>query len=170
MAAGARETVTFRDAKGNTARTSYYVSSTISLTAQNTAANAILTPLIALTNAALAAATGPSTNPALPVTYGTNAAYPSVEDKAIFTFTSAVGSIHRVQVPSPIAAIFLADGETIDPSNTLVTAFVSAYVANAVSRDGVAITFGAFGTRIRRKMHRRFSIFTKNPSLSGPGE
>lgn len=170
MAAGARETVTYRDAKGNTARTSFYVASTGTLTAQNTAALAVLTALDALTNCALASATGPATNPALPVVYGTNAAYPSVEDKAIFTFTSAVGSIHRFQVPAPLAAIFLADGETIDPANTLVTAFTSAVVANTVSRDGVAITFGAFGTRIRRKMHRKFNIFTKNPALTGPGE
>jgi hypothetical protein len=69
-----------------------------------------------------------------------------------------------------VSAIFQADGETIDPGNALVVAFVAAFVANAVDRNGNAIGFGANGTRIRRRMRRRFTIFTKDPALTGPGE
>jgi len=170
MPSGLPEHLTYRDAKGNTGRVSYYVNGALGALAADTAAQAIATPLDALTNAHLQQAIGPFTSLPTEVIYGANATYGSIEDKAIFTFQTANGTIHRVQVPAPIAAIFLADGETIDTTNTLVVAFVSAYIANAFSRTGVAITFGAQGTRIRRKMHRRANIFVLDPSLVGTEE
>jgi len=170
MAAGLAEAVTFRDAKGNTARVSFFVDSGGTAITQHAAAAAVITAMEALSNAIVQAYKGPATNPSIAVVYGANATFASIEDKAIFTFLTADGSTHRYQIPAPLEAIFLADGETVDPSNTAVTAFTSAVVANTVGRTGTAITFGAFGTRIRRKMRRRINIFTKDPSLSGPDE
>lgn len=169
MAGGLKETVTWRDAKGNTARTSFFVANAGTAITEAAASDAITTPLAALTNCVNAGQTGPRTNPKTEVVYGTAATYATVEDKVVFTFQTATGDIHRMQVPAPIEAIFLADGETVDPANTLVVAFSSAFIANAVSQNGEAITFGAFGTRIRRKIHRKGTNFTKNPALTGPG-
>jgi hypothetical protein len=165
----AKQSYTFRDAKGNTARVSFYVTGATA-TLQATAANNIFVTLTPLTNAAFQSSSGPETAAPTEVIYGTNSEYANAEDKAIFTFQAANGSIHRLQVPAPIAAIFQADGETVDPANAAVVAFVAAFIANAVTSAGGAIGFGANGTRIRRKMHRRFSIFTKDPALTGPGE
>lgn len=165
----AKQSYTWRDAKGNTARTSFYIQGA-NATAQATAANAIFSTMGALTNAAFQSSSGPETAAPTEVVYGTNAAYASVEDKAVFTFQTAHGSLHRIQIPAPVAAIFLADGETVDATNTAVVAFTSAFVANACDSDGVTIGFGAFGIRQRRKTRRKLSIFTKDPSLSEPGE
>lgn len=170
MAGALKQSCTYRDAKGNTARVTFYVSPSGTLTTQNAAAVAVITALDALTNAHRYSATGPATEAAQPVVYGTNSSYASVEDKAIFTFTTATGAIHRFQIPAPLASIFLADGETIDSANTLVTAFNSAVVANVVSRDSDAVTFGANGTRIRRKARKRLNIFVLAPDLVGPAE
>lgn len=170
MAGGQKQTITWRDAKGNTARSTFYVASGGTLASQNTAALAIINAMAPLSNAVQQAYNGPANAPATEVVYGTNAEFASVEDKAVFTFQTATGSIHRFQIPAPIAAMFLADGETVDPANTAVVTFTSAVVANAFTRGDEAITFGAFGTRVRRKMHRKLTIFVKNPALSGPGE
>jgi len=165
----ARQNVTFRDAKGNTSRMSFFVDGATAAL-QATAAVAVITPLQALSNAIISSTSGPATGVPTEVVYGTAADYQSVEDKAIMTFQTSTGDIHRFQVPAPLASIFLADGETVDPANTLVVAYNSAVNANVTDRHGSLLAFGANGTRIRRKMHRRFNIFTKNPSLSGPGE
>jgi hypothetical protein len=160
------ETFIWRDAKGNTAATRYFVGGTNSVTS----ALNIMNAQKAITNAFLQAAHGPLTLPAQEVVYGAAADYRDVEDKAVFTFQDAFGGIHRFQVPAPIAGIFLPDGETVDITNTLVVAYVSAVQAGAFTRDDQPIGFGAVGFRIRKKMHRRFTVFTKNPNLSGPGE
>lgn len=159
-----------RDAKGNTARYTFYVDGSVSANAAATAMSNVLTALTPLTNAVLQSAIGPFVVVPQEVVYGTNASYASVEDKAIFTFQTATGSIHRPQVPAPKSAIFLADGETVDPANALVVTYVAAIIANTITRDGEVVAFGAFGTRLRRKMHRKLTIFVKNPALTGPGE
>jgi hypothetical protein len=170
MAGGLKEVLTYRDAKGNTARVSYYVASSGTQATQATAAAAVSTSITALSNAVLQAAIGPATSVRQEVVYGTNSEFPTVEDKAVFTFQTADGAIHRFQIPAPQSAIFLSDGETVDPANTAVVTFTSAVIANCVDVHGTVIGFGAFGTRIRRKMHRKLNIFIKNPALSGPGE
>lgn len=160
----------YRDAKGNTSRMSFFVDGQVSATAAATAQNAVTVATNALTNAVHQSSIGPKFYAPQEVVYGTNAEYASVEDKAIFTFQTPTGGIHRLQVPAPIAAIFMADGETVDPANTTVVTWVSAVIANVVSRSGEAFAFGAFGTRLRRKMHRKLTIFLKDPALTGPDE
>lgn len=170
MAGGLKEVGTFRDAKGNTATFSFYVLNSGTAITQQTAANNVLTAAEALSNAFLQNFRGPSTRQGSPVVYGANATYANVEDKAVFTFQSTTGAIHRYKIPAPIEAIFQADGETIDNSNTLVVAFVAAMIANAVTRDNEAIAFGANGVRARVKMRRRANIFVFAPDLVGPEE
>jgi hypothetical protein len=165
----AKQSFTWRDAKGNTARTSFYVAGA-NAGAQAVAANNIFVTLGPLTNAAFQSSSGPETAAPIEVVYGGAATYENVEDKATFTFQTASGAIHRYRIPAPVAAIFLADGETVDPANTAVVAFVSAVIANAVDRNGNAIAFGAVGIRQRVKIRRKLTVFTKTPSLSGPDE
>ncbi len=164
-----RETLTFRDAKGQTARVSFYCTAA-TFAAATPLANTVATDMEALTNSAISQATGPYTLIPSPVVYGGAGQFQDSSDKAALSFTTATGAIHRYQVPAPLAAIFLADLETVDPSNAAVTAFVAAMEAVACSRDGSAITTFIGGIRLRRKMPRRFNIFTKNPAETGPGE
>lgn len=170
MAAGLPESTTWRDAKGHTSRVSFYVASTGTVTSEQLAANTVVNSIIPLTNASLQSRKGPGTSVAGVVTYGTNAEFPSIEDKAVFTFADANGGLHRFQIPAPLLAIFLADGETVDLSNTNVVTFTSAVIANAVTRQGVAIGFIVGGTRLRRKQQRKLNIFILDPALTGPAE
>lgn len=164
-----RCTATFRDAKGNTSKITFFVDGSVSANAAATAMSNVLAATTPLTNAVLQSATGPFLVAQQEVVYGTNSTYATIEDKAVFTFQTATGALHRPQIPAPKAALFQADGETIDNSNALVIAYVAEIIADTVTRDGEAIGFGANGTRVRRKTHRRFGNFTKNPALTGPG-
>lgn len=164
----ARQTFTFRDSKNQTASLMFFVTGA-AISDQNTAAAAIQNTLQALTNAHLEGGTGPSPIvPAAP-TAGATAVYQNVEDKATFTFDTATGVVHRLSIPAPIAAIFQADGETVDYSNAAVAAFVTAYTANAVTRDGTRVTLSIGGQRKRSKTRRRFNVRTRNPALTGQG-
>lgn len=163
------EILTWRDAKGNTARTKFYVNGT-TLTADDTAARAVFNAMTPISNAHLQAAVGAATISPTEVIYGTNADFPSIEDKAVFTFQTAAGAIHRLSVPAPISSIFLADGETVDQTNTAVVTFTSAVVANCVSQGDQAIAFGGFGIRKRVKNRRKLNMFIKDPTLTGPAE
>jgi hypothetical protein len=170
MAGGLKESVTYRDAKGNTGRVSFYVASTGTVASEQLAANTVVNSIAALTNALEQSRTGPGTSVAGLVTYGTNAEFPSIEDKAVFTFADANGGLHRFQIPAPKLAIFDADGETVDKTQADVVTFTSALVANAVNRNGIAIGFFVGGIRIRRKLHRKLTIFVLDPSLNEPAE
>lgn len=164
------EAFTYRDDKGNTARVSYFVTdSTLALAATDMSN---LAPLqLALTNAVLATAKGPYTTSPAAAGYGANADFEACEDKAVMTFVTSTGALHRYQIPAPKSAIFLADGETVDPANTDVAAYTAGVIANKVSsRDGALITAFIGGTRARRKLNRRLNIYTKNPQLTTPAE
>jgi hypothetical protein len=165
----AKQNFTWRDSKGNTARMSFFVNAATAAL-QAVAANNIFVTIGPLTNAAFQSSSGPETAVPTEVVYGASSVYETVEDKAVFTFQTAAGGIHRFQVPAPLEAIFLADGETVDPANTAVVAFVAAVIANATNRNGNAIAFGANGVRKRVKLRRRLNIFLKNPALTGPDE
>lgn len=165
----AGQTLTFRDSSGRLARMRYNVNAATAAL-QFTASAAIKTAILPLTNCAFQSSRGPVTDPPTEVVYGTNADFPSAEDKAVFTFQTAAGAIHRFQVPAPKAAIFQADGQTVDPTNTDVVAFVAAIIANATNTNGAAIAFGGFGVRARRKLQRKQTIFWLNPAETGPDE
>lgn len=163
------QSATYRDDKGQTATVRFFVTAADEAAAL-TSAQAIVTALSALTNAAFDGARGAYTSVPAAHAYGANATFESVEDKAMLTFQTEVGSMHRYQVPAPKEAIMLADGETVNPANGLVAAFAAALGAGGASRDGVAISDYIGGIRIRRRFQRRFNIFTLNPLLTGPGE
>lgn len=169
------QSYSFRDDKGQVGKVLMYITDAAPAGALTKGSN-IYTALQALTNAAPDGARGAYTAPPAAHTFGADADYESVESKAILTFQTSVGSIHKYQIPAPLETLFEADGETVktpdgggDAQQILLNTFVTAMVAGACSRDGVAIASYVGGTFIRRKMQRRFNVFTRNPALTGPG-
>jgi len=169
------QTASFRDAKGQTAKTSFFVSAATPALAL-TAAEAIINLLTPLSNASMNNAKGAYTTSPAENLYGVDVEYATIEDKAVMTFQTASGAIHRYQVPAPMGVgstlnMFLADGETVDSAQANVAAFTAAMVANhACSRDGSLIAAYIGGMRRRSKYQRKYNIFTLNPAESGPGE
>lgn len=170
MANGLRETATYRDSKGHIGRVAFYVASTGTTVTQAAAAAAILNNLAPITNAAQQSARGPATEVAAPVVYGTTADFATVEDKAVFTFSTADGQLHRIQVPAPKIAIFEVDTITVDAAQTDAAAFITNFLGNAVTAGGAAMSSFVGGVRIRRKLQRKLSIYTKVPELDEPDE
>jgi len=169
------QTITYRDDKGQTTTMKLYVSNATAAGAL-AAGQAIMNAIDDLTNCANNGARGAYTSPPSSNTYGTDAQYESVEDKAVLTFRTASGSPHRYQVPAPIADLFRADGETVkspdaggDAQEILMDTLVTAMVGDACSRDGTLLAAYVGGTRRRVKNQRKFNIYTLNPDLSGPG-
>lgn len=103
-------------------------------------------------------------------TYGTSAEYETVEDKMSLTFTDPSGFLHRYQVPAPKTAGFLADGETVDSAQTQVALLITDFTTFIYGRfNDTAPLVYVGGTRLRKKIKRKFTIWTKNPALAGPG-
>jgi len=170
-----KESTNWVDAKGHYAHIRFYAS----LDSNNDGSallSAFVTETEAITNAVYNGGLGVGNGIQIPGTYGVQADYGSAEDKALFTFVDSGGNIHRYQVPAPKAAIFYADGETVNPANGLVAAWVNVmtnFAANAYfisSRDGEPLSTFVGGIRLRRRMQRRLNIFIKNPAETGPAE
>lgn len=163
----ALQTATFRDARGFTATTRFFVTGADSA-GLATAAQAVLTPMAALSTLAFQSSHGPDSTPPNEALYPTPATYSDVEDKAVFVFQTAAGGFHRYRIPGPKSAIFLADGRTVDPANALVVAYAAAVIANVVDADGNAVAFGPTGSRTRSRTKRKLGSLTKNPQLTTP--
>jgi hypothetical protein len=172
MAVTLPQTVTFRDKKGQTATVRFFVTAADEPTAL-TDAQGIVTDMAALSVAQLQSAKGAYTTQPSGVIYPTPAStekYQTVEDKAVFTFADAAGAIHRYQIPAPKIIIFQTDDETVDNSNGLVSTFKTDMLASGSDVHGIALTTYPGGVRIRKKLKRKFNIFTLNPAETGPGE
>lgn len=166
--AGISTTLSFRDRIGRIGRVRYFV-------AQGTPANeftqagAIATAIESLTSGQLAAAHGAYNIPPAAVIYGGGGTFETVEDKAVLTFQTAAGSIHRLSVPAPLSTIFLGDGQSVDPTNAAVVALVGAMLGIASDAAGNPLTTYVSGTRTRRKLIRKINVFSLSPTL-GPDE
>lgn len=167
MPAATLQTVTYRDSRGFTSTIKFRVTGT-DANSEATSAQAVITTISALTTLALQSQHGAANLNSTEAVYPTPATYQDVEDKANFTFQTASGALHNFKIPGPKAAIFLADGKTVDPSNSLVTAYTSAVIANCVDDVGNPIAFGGVGSRLRSKTKRKLNKFTKNPQLTTP--
>lgn len=178
---------TFRDAKNQTATFGYYKvydSTIVSDNAYRADVAETNVAWAALSNAAVQSVTGDQKSAPLPVQTGASGVqYEDVEDKVVFVFQTATGEIHRYQIPAPKSAIFQADGETVDFTNSLVKLAIADALAATFggtapdadvskpfcSRGGAAITVSVGGYRTRKKAIRRFNVFTRNPALTGQG-
>lgn len=169
------QSYTWRDAKGQTARTRFFVLNDGTTFADaESAAGAVRAAIAGLSNAALQGGNGFDSEALLP-SYGTNAVYEDVEDKAVMTFLDDKGNVHRYQIPAPKTAIFTADGQTVDSANAAVVTYVTAMkattgTAGIGSRSLRQLTVFVGGVRQRRKTIRKMSIFTLSAKLDEPAE
>jgi hypothetical protein len=65
--------------------------------------------------------------------------YDNIEDKALIEAYLTNGKVLRTSVPMPLAGIFKADGETVDPASVPVAAFMTDCITGAVG-PGVTVT------------------------------
>jgi len=75
------------------------------------------------------------------------AALQSVLDAAMLTFSTTSSSLVTVTLPAPIASIFFADGETVDPAQ--IAAIIAAVVGTVQTVGGSTATAFVSGTRVR---------------------
>lgn len=184
MAAGTNQSAAYRDARGHVGRVRFFVDTGHTLTQQAVQAEHVITDIQSLSNAALQTATGPYAPPASAVVYGTDGEFPDAEDKAVMTFSTPTGALHRIEIPAPQSVIFEADGETVDVTVEEVQQFIAdvsddTFMGTApaaglggplVSRDGAQLTLWIGGLRARRKFQRKITIYSKTPSETGPDE
>jgi hypothetical protein len=75
----------------------------------------------------------------------TAADYPSVADEAVLVYTDAAGLVARVTILAPVAAVFLADGQTVDPADP--TGIIAAWLAILVTPSDTPVTSFVAGYR-----------------------
>lgn len=175
MAFTVQQTLGWVDAKGQQCRTKHYMTGN-SYTDQATTLGNLQSAISAISNAANFSAPGVGGFPTHSGEYGTQATYGSVTDKAVMTFIDADGNIHRMTIPAPKAAIFLADGITVDTGNSDVSTYVTLITNDAAAnhfvstRGGKGFTSFAGGLRTKKPNQRKMSIFTLQGDLGGPAE
>jgi len=154
--------IRFRDAKGNTAKMTVKIGDADHATTVADL-NTLVGHLAAASNAHVQSGLDTTNN----FTYGTNAEFPNVEDKAVLTFKDASGGLHRFAIPAPKLAIFDTDGETIKPSVTAIANVITdfqTFVYASNTATSALVYVGGF--RQRRKLHRKITIFTLDPTLT----
>jgi len=71
----------------------------------------------------------------------------SVLDSAQLVFSTTTSSLVTLTLPSPVASIFFADGETVDPAQ--IAAVIAAAVGTLQTVGGSTATAFVSGTRVR---------------------
>ena len=130
-------TIGWRDARGWTTRTTFYVTGDSVLNSAgdfNAAADTFLAAIEPMTNCALQAFNGPTGQGIITLTYGTAAQYIAEWMKCTMTFSNGSEQLWRLKIPAPKTSYLLSDQVTVinDGTNALVTALVNA-VKNADS-------------------------------------
>lgn len=72
------------------------------------------------------------------------------EDKAQMVFTDAAGEAHAFKIPAPLESLFLSDKSTIDAAAGPVASYVTWMLANAKTKNGLALVSFRGGRRIRK--------------------
>lgn len=175
-----QSTYSWRDAKGNVSRTTWFLDFGAAGAGADVdaAVSGMAAVMAALTNAALQRVAGGHATEYGVAQYGANAgggAYESVIEKAVLTFQDGSGQLHRYAIPAPKVAIFLADKITVDPANASVVAFKNYVLAPTAagafwcSRNDVPLVNFMGGYFASKKLRRRMNILTLTPPLT-PGE
>lgn len=163
------------DAKGAQARVKYFLSA-------DTDGHAIdlfgsLAGFVsALSNAQLFSAPGIGGELTVSGDYGAVAVYESVTDKAVFSFIDSAGQAHRYTIPAPKTGIFLADGITVNKTQTDVANYISFMLNGAdnaffpSTRGGLQFSSCPGALRTKKFNRRRMTIFTKSANLDEQAE
>lgn len=177
---GILQTHTFRDSKGFTAQIRYWFSlNGATSDVGQTAVQAILTALKALTNAAYQGSSGLVSEFGVKQ-YGTSgASYASVRQKARLVYQDSSGALHSLNIPSAKTTDFDADLQTVLPA---AVATLNSKIANPAlvigsavpfvsSRNGLPITNYMGGFFVARQTKKN-KLFFLNGALtpSEPGD
>lgn len=148
MAIATRCTVSGRDVAGDPARTSFYA-------ADATTALALADAINAASNARLTQVTGYARQPLTTIKGApVDADYPLGQDKAVLIFQATADlSIHKFNVPAPIAGLFDADGKEVVNTGAGAT-LITAYQDNATTALESATLVFVRGHRSFRKSRK----------------
>jgi hypothetical protein len=94
---------------------------------------------------------GPTSFPAGTAVPGT---YQNVADYAQLVYQDAGGDLVYITLPACAAAIFLADGETVDPANAAIAALNAAVIGTVLTAAGGVVT--AYVGGFRRRSGREY--------------
>lgn len=182
----ARNGLTLRDARGHTGKVGWYYtydpSAAVDIANARSQCLAIAAAIEQLTNALAVTLTGLAGQGLAPNSYGANTDYANAETKARMTFltqnTSAPSQfgIAHIDVPAPLVSIFLADKQTVDPTNSAVVTFVTAMTTpdatagQAVTKSNLVYLTFLGGQLQRRKFQRKITIWDKSAKLDEPEE
>jgi len=162
--------LTVRDAKGQEAAITYWVVEADIAAAATSSIN-IRNAMAPVMEGAIVGFSSPGQDAVTPLAYGVHASqYFTAKDKARLLFSDTAGGFHRYDVPTPKAASFLADGETVNVAEANMAALIAAMLAShACGRNAFPLTRFIGGIRARRRTDRRFNLITLNPQLTGAG-
>lgn len=73
---------------------------------------------------------------------------------AVLNFLTGVGSGVQVTIPAPVASIFAADGVTVDNTNVVVAAFITAAIGYLTDNAGNVVTTYNTGVKSSRKVEQ----------------
>jgi len=88
----------------------------------------------------------------------TTSEYPTVRVMAVLNFIDGTGSRARLYIPSPQSGIFLSDARTVDPTNALIAAIITAAVGSLLSGAGNTVTAFTGGEILATKISGIASI------------
>ena len=135
------------------------------LTAAMAAAVTVSVSIVSMTNAIICSTGGLASEGVQGMAWGNNVPWPSVSHKAVMTWRTVSGILVEQRIPAPSSAIFLADGATVDVSNGLVTAYISAVLASGVTnRNGDYFSGLVAGHMESKATRRRIGTTIRDPN------
>lgn len=66
-----------------------------------------------------------------------------IEDKAFIQYTTNLGGLVKMNLPTPVAEIFMADGETVDPTDGLLLAYSTLAIPGSTISQGAVTAASA---------------------------
>lgn len=105
-------------------------------------------------------------NPADPINTTYDESYSTTDHVAVMVFQNGAGDVQTAEVPAPDASIFESDGETVDRTNGLVIAYLTAALAalNAGTPAGTwAFARGFLSTRARNSRRQPIRLPLAEP-------
>jgi hypothetical protein len=191
-----RQSLTLRDARGHTGRVRFFYTfantPASSVLDAYTAVVGILAAIEAISNGAAVQIGGIASTVLNPQQYGTVTPFSTAETKLRLTYLvqslpggggtlAPVYSTTHLDIPIPSDTVLLADGETVDPANGLITALSSALsTADAAggrfcTSRGLVVVGGGLtpligGVLVRRRFQRKLTIWDRSANLDEPEE
>lgn len=162
--------VTVRDAEGYTGTIKGYVSQA-TVAGAVSAATSMASEAAGLSNGAIVGYGGVLSVGHTPDVYGAPVDYLSVTFRAELRFLTLTGAQTVIGIPAPSRSIFMADGQTVDESNTGVATFISNILTNGGStRTGEDLSGSLRGKLVKRAFRRKETIWSFAADLATPDE